>query len=466
MRALNFIGGSYALENRKADCQRTINMYPAPLESGSGKAPAILKALPGLATLVQAAGEIRDLEKVGDRLFAVAGSSLLEVFPDWTTAVRGSLITSAGPVDMDANTTQLIIVDGPGGYFLDLATNTFSNIGGTFYGSPRVAYVDGYAVFIRPGTPQFYWSDLNDVTNLPALSFASAEGTPSNLVSVVADHREVWLFKTDSTEVWINTGSESVFERNGGAFMEHGCAAAHSAQKLDNSVFWVGSDELGNGIVWRAQGYTPVRVSTRAVEEVLQASTDISAVRAYAYQQDGSSFYALQIPGAETTWAYDVASSQWSERAELVGGAYAQHRGLCHAFAFGKHLLGDASGRIYSLDLNRNNNAGDVLVRDRISPHFATPTYDEISFPLFHLDCQVGAGKPDGSAPQVMLRYSNDGGYSFGAWRTKGAGEIGRRQARVRFWRCGHSDDRVWHVRMTDDAPFDIVGVNIRTGDD
>lgn len=466
MRALQFIGGSYALENRKADCQRTINMYVAALESGSGKAPLILKSMPGLVTITQTSGEIRGAKAVGSRLFVVAGADLLEVLPDWTTSPRGALSTTTGPIEMEANVAQLIIVDGPGGYFMDLTTNTFATIGGTFYGSTRVSYLDGYAIFIRPNTSQFYWSELNDVTNLPALSFASAEGTPGNIVSQVADHRELWLFKSDSIEVWVNTGSEAVFERNGGAFMEHGCAAAHSAQKLDNSVFWVGSDDLGNGIVWRAQGYTPVRVSNNALEQVLQASSDISGCRAYTYQQDGHSFYVLQIPGAETTWAFDVATGVWCERAELVAGQFAPHRGLCHVFSRGWHILGDASGRLYRLDPNVNNNAGDVLTRDRISPHFATPTYEELSFPLVHLDCQVGEGKPDGTAPQVMLRYSNDGGHEFGPWRTASAGAIGKRRARVRYWRCGHSDDRVWHVRMTDDAPLDIVGVNIRTGED
>ena len=461
MSAVPIVGPSYNLEVRKADVQRSINLFPVVTESGTAKAPAILQSVPGLSLFSTLGSEVRGGHVVGDRCFVVAGATLYELDSAGTATSRGTLGSSSGAVDMAHGNTQLVMVDGSNGYALTLSSNTFQTIGGNFYGSTRVAFIDGYFVFIRPDTGQFYWSAIDDATNLGALDFATAEGSPDDMVSILADHRELWLFGESTTEVWINTGSEAVFERNAGAFMEHGCAAAFSAQKMDNTVFWVGKDENGSGVVYRAQGYSPVKISTKAIDEQLQRSTDISGARAYTYQQDGHSFYVLNVPGLDTTLVYDVASGAWHERAELVDGEYEPHRGNFHVYAFSKHLIGAEDGKVYWYDTTKKTNNGDTRVLDRISPHAAAPDLRDIRFNLLELDCTVGKGKGDGSEAFVMLRYSNDGGESWTGWRTASLGAIGQRNTRARFLRCGMSRDRVWHIRVTDDVEFAIVGANV-----
>lgn len=43
-----FVGGSYPLRRKKADVQRSINLMPTPIESGSGKSGNYLQSIPGL----------------------------------------------------------------------------------------------------------------------------------------------------------------------------------------------------------------------------------------------------------------------------------------------------------------------------------------------------------------------------------------------------------------------------------
>ncbi len=43
-----FVGGSNELRRKKADTQRTVNMFPSLIESGSGKSDKFLKSIPGL----------------------------------------------------------------------------------------------------------------------------------------------------------------------------------------------------------------------------------------------------------------------------------------------------------------------------------------------------------------------------------------------------------------------------------
>lgn len=379
----------------------------------------------------------------------------------------GTLATRSGYVDMRIGVSQLVIVDGANGYTLDLETDTFARITSPgWLGSTRVGYVDGYFLFADPATGVWYISAIEDASSLDPLDFATASSAPDDLVAVVNDHGQAWLFGATTTEVWDNTGAADFpFEKNRGATMQTGCLGAFTIQPLDNTLFWLGRDTSGAGMVFRAQGYQPQRVSNTAVEQAIQAAIErgenMAQAVAHTYQQHGRSFYVLNVPGLNTTWAYDVTSGQWHERAEFVNGDYAQHRGKFHAYAYGRHIIGGDDGALYVYDTEANTNAGDTLVRDRISPHYATPQLSRIKFGAFELDCTVGRGKEAGAEAHVMLRTSDDGGESWGSWRTQTMGGIGQTRARARFLRNGSAHDRVWHVRCTDDVPFSIVGAAV-----
>jgi hypothetical protein len=49
-----------------------------------------------------------------------------------------------------------------------------------------------------------------------------------------------------------------------------------------------------------------------------------------------------------------------------------------------------------------------------------------------------------------MLRYSDDGGVSWGNWRHLGLGRAGEYRHRARATMLGTSRARVWHLRCTD----------------
>jgi hypothetical protein len=163
------------------------------------------------------------------------------------------------------------------------------------------------------------------------LDFASAEGYPDNVISLIVDHREIFLFGTTSVEVWYDAGTPDFpLARIQGAFMEVGCEAAYSVAKLDNSVFWVGSDARGVGLSTGLTA-TPLReISTNAVEYAIQSYGNITDAIGYTYQQDGHPFYVLIFPSAQATWVYDVSTQLWHERVRLLrSGEFTRHRSNC-----------------------------------------------------------------------------------------------------------------------------------------
>lgn len=436
------------LRSRNADVQRTIGMVPLPMEPGNERAGWRFEDIPGLVFAYTLEAPIRGLLWVNGRAFAVGGTKLYELFANGTTKVLTTLGSAVGNVGMSDNTTQLVISDGAQLYVLTLATNVV--IAKDFPGKSRIDYINQYIVFVTRDTQQFGWTALGDATSIDPLAFASAEGSPDNLVSLLVDHRDLLLFGTDSTEPWIDSGDVNVFTRNPGQAIEQGIASEFSAVKLDDTVFWLAASARGQGTVLRLAGYVPTPVSTKSIEELLSGK-DLSQATAYAYEFEKSKFYCLNVPGLETTLVYDAFTQQWHERAELIGGDRQPHRATHHFFAFGDHYFGAADGKLYRMDPTVSNNDGDPLLRERISPIFATPTRDRQRPERFALDCQRGTGA------RVQFRMSPDGGNKWGAWRARSTGALGVFNPTVEWKRLNTGRDLVAHVRFTDDAPFNPV---------
>lgn len=449
-----FVGPSYNLRSRKADVQRSINLIPLPIEPGNTKAGWVFKDAPGLIVKYSLPGPIRCAESCLGLVFVVASGTLYKLKADGTSSAIGTLLTIVGRVTIKFNTTQLIVADEANLYVMPFATGVLSPVAG-YPGNSFIDYINQYIVFILRGTQQFGWTKIGDATSIDALDFASAEGSPDNLVGLIVDHQDLILVGTNSVEPWVNTGDTNIFQRRPGGFAETGCAAGATVKKVDGSVFWLGADDRGQGIVWRlGTGYAPVRVSTQAIEEHLQG-IDISAAASFSYQMDGSTFYCLNVPGLNSTLVYDVLSGLWHERAELVNDEFRPHRATCHVYGFNTHMIGAEDGNIYALDPTVHNNAGDVLCRSRITPANATPVSQRIDYGAFHVSGDAGYG---GTA---LMRASNNGGATFGSWRQASMGAVGEFERITRWPRCGSSLNRVWEVRVTDDVPWNPVSAGV-----
>ena len=245
--------------------------------------------------------------------------------------------------------------------------------------------------------------------------------------------------------------------------------ARFSIAKLDNSIFWLGADPHGYGIVYRNQGYTGKRVSTHAVEYAIQSYGDITDAEAYTYQEEGHAFYVLNFPTANATWVYDVATGAWHERASWNNGSFMRHRGQCQMNFNSQTIVGDfENGNIYALDLNVYSDNGDIQKWVR-SWRPLSPNQNNMKRTAQHtlqLDCQSGIGLNlgQGQDPQVMLRWSDDGGHTWSSEHWISMGKIGEYGYRAIWRRLGMTTklrDRIYEVSGTDPNKVVIVGAEL-----
>jgi hypothetical protein len=290
-------------------------------------------------------------------------------------------------------------------------------------------------------------------------------GVPDLIVTCSSVMRRVWLFGKRSTQVWWNSGSALFpFERVDGASSEYGCLAAASVARFADSVVWLGGGPNAAGMVMMSQGYQPTRISNYALETLIAGLGDVSSATAWTYQQAGHPFYALNLPGAETTWVYDLATQQWHERAYFSNGAYSRHRAECHTLSFGEHVVGDyENGNIYALDQDQHTDDGAPLVWMRRSPHLSADM-TRLFFNAFQIDVEMGTGLDgiqQGTDPQIFLRYSDDFGHSWSAEKQASSGKIGEYRKRMIFRRLGSARNRVFEIRGSDPVKVRILGAEL-----
>ena len=453
-----FVGPSYALAARKASAQRCVNMYLVPMETAA-KSQFILQSVPGLVYVGNLGGAVRGVFVAGRRMFAVVGGSLMELYANGTHAVRGALASASGEVGMAYGTTQLVVVDGANGYVLTLASNAFAGISDPDWpGADEVAYLDGFFILTRQDSQQAYVTAIDNAAAIDALDFASAESNPDNIMATVVSHREVVYLGERTIERWFNAGgADYPFARDAAATAEIGCLAPDSVAMLDNAIFWIGRDVNGSGIVFRDVDRQPARVSTIAVEEALQSSSDLAAAVSYVYQMHGQSFYCINAPGLTATWCYEVATGAWHERCDLDGfGQFKAHRVTHMAYLDGAQYAFDALGNWYTVSAGSYTFDGDTIKRTRISPNDVAPLLERRFYSRFALDCTAGESA-QGDEPVVELSWSDNGGYTWGDPVSMPYGPVGEYHPRIVWRRLGSARDRVWRVDFDGNAPFAII---------
>jgi hypothetical protein len=276
--------------------------------------------------------------------------------------------------------------------------------------------------------------------------------------------REVFLLGEKTSEVWTDTGAFPFpFVRIAGTNTQHGCGAAFSPARLGESFAMLSQDERGQGIIVHAEGYAFKRSSTNAVENDLLGHY-IKDAFAFSYQMEGHEFYVITFPTADKTWVYDLATDKWHKWLSVDSlNKYHRHRANCHAVFQGLNCIGDfENGAIYALSNTVYTDNGATIRRVRRCPHIVAD-FNRLTFPSLQIQFQPGVGLEtgQGSDPQVMLKWSNDGGSTWSNDHWRAIGKQGKYLNRVIWRRLGQARDRIYEVSVSDPVKAVIVSANL-----
>ncbi len=447
-----FAKQAYSSRSLPVMAQRCLNLYPE-FQSKDAKDTITLHGTPGLKLFAKVgSGPIEGTHKFKGLLYVVSGIQLYSVNSSGAETYIGKCSTG-GRVSMADNGIDIVIVNGSVGYEYSLSGGLKQIVDINFFPAKTVTFQDGYFIFERTGTGQFFLSGLYAVTFL-GTDFATAEGSPDDLKGVISDTRELWLFGDNTTEVWWNSGDSNFpFERYQGAYIEKGCAASYSIAKMNNVVFWL-ADDLS---VYMAIGFKEQQISQPGIDFAIGSYSRVDDAYGFTYIQEGHFFYQLTFPTANATWVFDLSNKLWHERAS--GYPFIRNRVNSYTKVFKKHIVGDfQNSNLYEYDLNTYDDNGQPLIRDAVSPPM-NDEVDKIFMPRMQIDIESGVGlvSGQGNDPQAMLRWSDNGGRTWKNEHWNPMGKMGEYLYRVVWRRLGSFRQRIFWLRISDPVKVSII---------
>jgi len=418
----------------------------------------------------------------GDYLYAVSGNYVYKIDKSKSKTQLGTISTSVGRVNIISNGVQLLITDNTKGYTIRLSDDDFSRIrSSSFVGVTKTVFQDGYGIAIKPDSGKFQISALYDFGTWNSLDYATAEGYPDDLVSVLSAHSDLWLFGADSTEIDYNLNAQDFpFTRK--FIVEEGCAAQESPVKLDNTVFWLTS----NRQVARATGYTPSIISTRNLEHKWSKYDFVDDAVGIGFTYEGHPLYILTFPSVGASWVYDVSTQQWYIWDSFQDSSIDRWRFRADNYAYfhNKHLVGDyANGKIYELKDDCYTDDGWLIPavftsvyadadRERV-PHIRLEVcleqgvgYVDYLVDVYGRQTLDGDNEPtkitsgSWSNPQIMMQYSDNDGRSWSNEKWADIASVAKRGIdRTMFRRLGSSRKRIYRFMFSDATKFVVEKV-------
>src|ERR1700691_5770317 len=460
MAQFGLCGGTYTSESPQIDAEEVFNWYAEVPESTGAKTPIALLPTPGKSVFCTLSGpSVRGLFPFQGMLFAVSGATFYQISASGTKTVLGTVQSDNNPISWAAGPNQIAFTSAGGLYVWNFTTRVFIQVPITTLFAPtvlQIVYLDGFYVILFANSDAFQISNPDDATTWPVINVGEVSVYSDNVVGMIAAYRQIGFYGPKRSAFYYDAGAPLVpILPASGAFIEQGCAAPFSLCFMDNSIFWLGQDERGAGILWRANGYTPQRVSTFACEYAWSKYTTIADAIAYTYQEEGHTFLVLYFPTANATWVYDAATQLWHRRGFWSGGFYTADRSRCFAYAFNMRLVGDwASGNVYQQSIQIATDFGNPILSTRISPTLTTEL-DRMYHHRVQLDCEVGLGpdQKDGAgndqAQQIFMSFSNNCGKSWSNQQARSLGKVGEYEHRVYWDRLGQSRQRTYKFTTT-----------------
>lgn len=480
MAKFPLIGPSVKSLANELSYQRSINFQPifvGPVDS-QGKGQMALIHSPGVLQIDQIAGQTsRGIMTSNDQTYMVVDNKLYHITINLETLVAshtliGTLNTSSGIIRWAANTSQIMIVDGSSsGYIITLSDDTFTILGSgdNFYGGTHVVCYDGYFVYNMIGTSFLRCSALNDGLTWDTLDVATAENHPDGIVGLAVTKGELWVLGTETIEVWYNAANPSGFPLSPrvGAALTIGCSSPYSILEANNMIMFIDSrgyvvqSQVSPYIRNQSSGYELNTISTFELNSELAGYSRLDDIIAMTYNDRGRVMYQFTSPSDHTTWVYDLNTATWSERS-FFDPYYQDHREHLTQFRTRQGQIdlvcGIRDGTLYIQSPNYYTDNGYTIHRVRrviayMNEGVVTPPIGRVEI---RATCSANAISP-GNTPQIMLKYSIDGGHHWSDDIPRDLGMVGETAKHIIWNRLGAATEWVFEFTVTEPVSITLL---------
>jgi hypothetical protein len=294
------------------------------------------------------------------------------------------------------------------------------------------------------------------------VSYLPVNSNPDLGVAIARQLNYLIAIKQHSAQVFYDAGNSpgSPLGEVPDSQMPLGCLAGSSLQQIDNSLFWVTSNETISPQIVRVDNLVPQIVSTPSVDRILDNMTWQNPnmdVRSWVLKHAGHRFYGLTLVKNNITLVHDIDQRAWYIWTDSAGN-YWPVVGMAYippfAGAMGKHIVQHiANGNLYPLD-------GDYAFPNDYGTLFPvdiyTPNFDAGIDRRKHLNLlRFNADQVRGSTLQV--RYSDDDYQNWSQFREVDLGSV-----RPFLDRNGTFYRRAYHFRHKRNTTLRLKSVDLQ----
>jgi len=443
MALLPVTNGFYSLPSTSISNQKCVNLYTHVSEAPSETQEQLL-GFSGVTELGDSGfGKTRGDIEFQNEWYRVDGETFIKIDIDNNVTNLG-LITGFGRVSIAENGESICIVDPNGNsYFYDKDNGLQQITDADFlsFGRARsVAYSDGFFVF---NTDKILFQSsivsVNKGQNFNALEFDDADQFTDDLVRVIRSQGNLYAFGVESYEVYrlrpTSTTGEFAFQRVTVQNNERGLRGRFNIVDTDSALYFIGGGKYESSSVWELRGATPKKISTDAIDTLIE---DEPTGFALAWVERGQFFRSFTFD--TTTIVYNARTGRWCEQQENLFTSGSRIQTTIHVY--GDNYVSDDTGKWGVMD-------GDVftLFGDTVLDFFTTMPFGNNRKPFtvskIEALCQAGVGNDEEENPSIAMSYSRDGGVTFTNERYKLLGRRGERQKRQVWRQIGRMDEDV-----------------------
>lgn len=462
--------------NKAPTSETLLNCYATPAPEGS-VAPFVIRAVPSTADYCNVPGPfLRAMARVEGKIYAVVNGWLHKVAADGTA-------TALAAIPDDPNTTivgnrSYVIVTAGGGYFVWNGTALTQPTGGSFDDVGSAVFLDQFNLMHQRDGRQVQWTEAGQPLVLDGLFFASAESRDDKIIRLVDTSGYLAVLKEQSVELWANTrlGAENAFARVDGTVLDRGLKAFNLVTKTPDGVFYIANDDTA--YIGGSGGAAPV-----SPPNVVENIRNGEPTHVFYYEDRGHQFHVIRYSDRPAD-VFDASTGRWHQRSSGV-----EHKPwdiITAVECYGQWHLGSRSGNIYRFGA-RPVDASGALRRTVISrplynddvpftisklmlmglfgnysveetaPNWIT---DQHGFPITDQDGRYILANEDEPATthkrpgRIWLRFSRDGGHSWGRPKIRNIGKAGEWGVAVKWQGLGQYRHLTVEVNLTD--PVDV----------
>lgn len=459
------LGGSGANFDSKKSRAMLINMIA---EADPNQNYSCVKRCDGLTSFSTAYGAIRSNILVnGGYAYYISGAY---AYRTNTVGVSSSLgvVGGSGRGQVVSNSVpdnnQILFLNGDGEGYIYNNSGLVQITDSDFFSTTSATILNERFWLSRDGTNEFFASDISDGFTYNPLSFASAEESPDFVKAVIAKKSSLWVLGDRTMEFWQSYTDTTVPVRKvRSSTVERGIQSVGSlAEAGDHFAF------LANDLTVRLVNGNDVKIISDLQFNLKIRGNGTATYPGFSVTDDAIGFfvdtpthktYYITFPTEGYTWGYDILTGLSHTRASEISGYW--RVGAATIFN-GKILCGDLiTSDMWLLD--PASKAEDGILRAAYRSTGVSFEYD-ITIPYIEVDIEVGQIEDPTISPNIMVRYSKDGGYNWINHSDVPLGNQGDYRKRMiirNFGRLVRHKDFMIELICTDPVRFTIYNIDL-----